>query len=184
MTYRLVSLFLLGLLFSNISIADQSNRYFLQPGDILSVSVWKEPDLQQLVLVRPDGGISFPLAGDMQVNHMSVEQLRAELATRLGKYIPDVQVSVALQELNGNQIYVMGKVNRPGVFPFVGAVDVVQALGMAGGMTTFADGDDIKILRRVENKVQAIPFRYSQVERGKKLEQNIVLQSGDTLIVP
>ena len=172
-------------LFTHLSTAiAQNSGYTLQPGDVLSVSVWKEEDLQQLVLVRPDGGISFPLVGDMQAKNKTIETIRLEITDKLEQYIPDVQVNVALQELNGNLIYVVGKVNRPGVFPFSGDVDVLQALGIAGGATAFASLNDIKILRRESGQLKAIHFRYGDIEKGKNLQQNIVLKSGDTVLVP
>lgn len=161
-----------------------SAGYTLQPGDVLSVSVWKEEDLQQLVLVRPDGGISFPLVGELKAQGATVEDLRREISRKLTKYIPDVQVSVALQELNGNLIYVVGKVNRPGVYPFSKNIDVMQALGMAGGANTFAALNEIKVLRREGQQLRSISFRYGDIEKGRSLDQNIVLQSGDTVVVP
>jgi len=168
---------------ANLVFAETAN-YFLQPGDVLSVSVWKEVDLQQSVLVRPDGGVSFPLVGDIQASGKTVEDVRKIITRKLAKLIPDVQVSVALQELNGNLIYVVGKVNRPGVFPFSRNVDVLQALGMAGGATAFAALNDIKVLRRTSGQLKSIQFRYADLEKGKNLQQNIILQSGDTVLVP
>ena len=126
----------------------------------------------------------FQLAGDLQAKDNSVDELRAQIATKLEKFIPDVQVSVALQELRGNSIFVVGKVNNPGVFPFNSNIDVVQALGMAGGTNAFAALNDIKVLRRENGQLKAIPFRYSDIAKGKNLQQNIVLHSGDTVIVP
>ncbi len=158
--------------------------YYLQPGDVLSVSVWKEEDLQQILLVRPDGGISFPLVGNIQASGKTVEDVRQVITRKLSQLIPDVQVSVALQELNGNLIYVVGKVNRPGVFAFSSNVDVLQALGMAGGATAFAALNDIKVLRRQSGQLKSIQFRYTDIEKGKNLQQNIILQSGDTVLVP
>ena len=179
----IISWLLSGILFLfNQAVADEA--YKLQPGDVLSITVWKEEDLQRVVLVRPDGGISFPLAGDLQAKDNSVDELRAQIATKLEKFIPDVQVSVALQELRGNSIFVVGKVNNPGVFPFNSNIDVVQALGMAGGTNAFAALNDIKVLRRENGQLKAIPFRYSDIAKGKNLQQNIVLHSGDTVIVP
>ncbi len=166
------------------SVFAQIDEYFLQPGDVLTVSVWKEVDLQQIVLVRPDGGISFPLVGDIQASGKTIEDVRQIITSKLTKLIPDVQVSVALQELNGNLIYVVGKVNRPGVYPFNKNVDVLQALGMAGGATAFAALNDIKILRRDQGQLNSIPFRYNDMEKGKNLKQNIILKSGDTVLVP
>ena len=175
---------LILLLFKANSLFAQNGDYYLQPGDVLSISVWKEEDLQQVVLVRPDGGISFPLTGDLQASGQTVEQVRQIITRKLSKLIPDVQVSVALQELNGNLIYVVGKVNRPGVFPFNQNVDVLQALGMAGGATAFAALNDIKVLRREGSQLKSISFRYGDMEKGKNLQQNIILQSGDTVLVP
>lgn len=167
----------------SVSHAEEST-YLLQPGDVLSVTVWKEEDLQRVVIVRPDGGISFPLAGEVHAKGASIEEVRQYITNKLEEFIPDVQVSVALQELNGNAVYVVGKVNSPGVFRFNKNIDVVQALGMAGGTNPFADLNDIKVLRRIDGELTAIPFRYSDITKGEKLEQNIILESGDTVIVP
>lgn len=176
---------LLSCLYACINVAFAAGPgYKLQPGDVLSISVWKEQDLQQAVLVRPDGGISFPLVGDLQAQGATVEDVRQQITRKLGRFIPDVQVSVALQELNGNLVYVVGKVNRPGVYPFSNNVDVMQALGMAGGANAFAALNEIKVLRRESGKLRSIAFRYSDIEKGRNLDQNIVLQSGDTVIVP
>ena len=158
--------------------------YTLNPGDILSISVWKEQDLQRQVIVRPDGAFSFPLTGDIQAEGRSIEQIRQAVAKRLEKFIPDPVVTVAVEGLGGNKVYVIGQVNRPGDFDASGQVDVMQALSMGGGTTTFANVDDIKILRRVGNKLIAIPFDYKDVEKGKRLNQNIVLEPGDVVVVP
>lgn len=158
--------------------------YTVQPGDTLTVSVWNEHELQAEVLVRPDGGLSFPLAGDIQVTGRTVEDLRQLLEKGLKRYIPDPVVSVAVKQIGGNFIYVIGKVNRPGQFPFSKALDVMQALSLAGGMTPYAAVNDIRILQRGAKGLKAIPFHYSDVEKGRELEQNIVLRSGDTVVVP
>jgi polysaccharide export outer membrane protein len=158
--------------------------YGIQPGDVLTVSVWKEEGLQSEVLVRPDGGISFPLVGDVSAAGKSVQQLSALISERLVKYIPDPVVTVSMKALSGNAVYVIGKVNKPGEFPVTHYVDVMQALSMAGGTNPFAALNDIKVLRRVGGKQSAISFRYGDVESGKKLEQNIILKSGDIIVVP
>ena len=158
--------------------------YHIQPGDVLHVSVWKEQDLQAEVLVRPDGAFSFPLAGDVDTRGQSVEDLRAELTKRLKRYIPDPVVTIAVRQIVGNRIFVLGQVNRPGDFQFSRPVDVMQALSMAGGTTSFAALNDIVILRRAGGKLQSIRFHYADVARGKDLAQNILLSSGDTIVVP
>ena len=163
----------------------EDSAYLIQPGDVLQVSVWKEVDLQGEVLVRPDGGISFPLVGDLSVEGLSVVQVTEQITQRIQKYIPDPVVTVATKQIGGNQIYVIGKVARPGNFPFSKSLDVMQALSLAGGTTTYASVSDIRILRRAANGQQtAIRFDYSDVENGKALNTNIVLHSGDVVVVP
>lgn len=158
--------------------------YKLQPGDLVSIAVWKEPELTTDVLIRPDGGLSFPLAGDIAAAGTTVAQLASTIDQRLRDYIPKPVVTVALKQIGGNRIYVLGKVNRPGEFPFARPIDVMQALALAGGATTYAELNDIHILRRESDNQVAIPFRYGDVERGRGLTQNVLLQSGDTVVVP
>lgn len=158
--------------------------YQVQPGDLLHVSVWKEEGLDLDVLVRPDGGFSFPLAGDVQASGKTVEQLRQEITQRLMRYIPGLVVTVAVKEINGNKIYVIGQVNKAGEFVVNPRVDVMQALSIAGGMTAFASAGDIFILRRQNGRQVALPFSYNDVVRGKNLDQNILLMSGDVVVVP
>ena len=179
-------LFLLSLPFTVTHAADDSatDLYLLQPGDVLQISVWKEEDMNNQVVVRPDGRINFPLVGEAQAAGKSVEALRLLIAEKLKKYIPDPVVSVSIQQLSGNIVYVIGKVNRPGPFQLVSNVDVMQALSMAGGMSTYAAVNKIKILRRKQGKLRAIPFEYGDVAKGKHLEQNIILQAGDVVVVP
>ncbi len=166
------------------SIVWAGDGYSLQPGDILEISVWKEPDLQREVLVRPDGGISFPLVGNIKAKNSSVQDVNKEITARLTKYIPDPVVTVSLKQMLGNRVYVVGKVLKPGEFVINRNVDVMQALSMAGGLNPFAAGDDIKILRRVNGVQKSIPFRYESIVEGKDLEQNIVLKAGDVVVVP
>lgn len=162
--------------------ADEAYR--VQPGDLLFISVWKEPELQKEVLVRPDGAISFPLSGEINSRNKTVEELRIELASRLSRYIPDLVVTVSVLEINGNKVFVIGQVNNPGEFVVNPRVDVMQALSMAGGTTPFADLKNIRILRRAGDRQSALEFRYDDVIRGRNLEQNIILQSGDVVVVP
>lgn len=164
--------------------AAATEGYQLQPGDILAVSVWKETELQAETLIRPDGRISFPLAGDLTAAGRTVEEIRADLEGRLRVLVPDAVVTVTLKLNAGNRVYVIGKVQRPGDFPINRPTDVMQALSLAGGGTPFADMDSIKVLRREGPRLIAIPFHYSAVERGRDLQQNIVLRSGDTVVVP
>lgn len=159
--------------------------YRINPGDVLQISVWKEEDLLRELLVNPDGHFAFPLAGDMVAEGKTVEEVRQELTAKLGRFIPDVVVNVAVRMIEGNKIYVLGQVNRSSEFVMNRSTDVMQALAIAGGPTPFANVDDIVVLRRGGDGRQiAIPFRYGEVRSGKKLDQNIVLRAGDTIVVP
>jgi len=172
-------------LLAGFAHADEPEPYRVQPGDVLMVSVWKEQDLMSEVLVRPDGGMSFPLVGDVRASGRTIDELRTLVDERLSKFIPDPSVTIAVKQIGGNRVYVLGKVNRPGAFEFSQPIDVMQALSLAGGATSFAALDDIQILRRDPAGKQASRrFRYSEVERGRGLEQNILLKSGDTVVVP
>jgi polysaccharide biosynthesis/export protein len=161
-----------------------SDGYLLRAGDSLVVSVWKETELQAEVLIRPDGGISFPLAGDMQAAGHTVAEVSAAVQAKVRVFIPDAVVTVAVKTAMGNQIFVIGKVNKPGNFLLSGPMDVMQALSLAGGVTPFASANSIRVLRRSGDHLTSLPFKYRQVSNGHKLEQNILLQSGDTVVVP
>ena len=158
--------------------------YRLQPGDVLEVTVWKEQELHGEVIVRPDGAMSFPLVGDVAAGGKTVDEVRSTLVERLKNYIPSPVVTVAVKSIGGNRIYVVGKVVRAGEFLFSSPLDVMQALSLAGGATSFAALNDIVILRRENGQQQAIHFQYADVARGKNLGQNIQLHSGDTVVVP
>lgn len=169
---------------SSAATPDAGVPYLLQAGDLLLLDVWKEKELQSEVLVRPDGGISFPLAGDLQAAGRTVEDLRTDLESRLKHYIPDALVTVGIKTVSGNRVYVIGKVNHPGDYMMVRSTDVTQAIALAGGTTPFADTDGIKVLRRDNGRQQVYSYHYTDIEHGKHLEQNIVLQGGDTVVVP
>ena len=158
--------------------------YTVQPGDKLQVSVWNEPELEREVLVAPDGGIAFPLVGEMSVTGKSIAEVRQEFSERLGRYIAEPIVTVTVSEVLGNKIYVLGQVRKPGQYVVNPMVDVMQALSMAGGTTPFASLNDILILRRRGSQQAAIRFRYEDVSSGRNLELNVILESGDVVVVP
>lgn len=158
--------------------------YQVQAGDVLIVSVWKEENMQREVLVRPDGQMSFPLVGSLQASGKTIPELQEEISKQLTKYIPDPVVTVEARNLSGNVIYVIGKVARPGPFQVGRYIDVTQALSMAGGTTTYAGVNKIKILRRQNGALTATPFKYGEIEKGEHLEQNIILKAGDVVLVP
>ncbi len=178
-----MSLLILVLFAGNDGLAAEPN-YRIGPEDILDISVWKEPDLQRQVTVRPDGGITFPLAGDLQVAGKTPSQVQDEIASKLRRYIPAAVVTVAVAEISGYRVYVLGKVNNPGQFVVGRYLDVMQALTLAGGLTPYASESKIKVIRRDSAGERVYPFEYNEVKRGENLRQNILLQSGDVVVVP
>jgi len=159
--------------------------YQLAPGDSLTISVWKEEGLQeQQYLISPDGTIIFPLVGTVLATGKTITELKDQLATKLADFISDPSVTVKLQNNQGNSFFVIGKVNKPGQIFSSRKIDVLQALSLAGGLTVFADADSISVLRRVGNETKVFPFDYSDVIQGEELQQNIMLEPGDTVTVP
>jgi len=172
-----------GLLLVSSALA-QEGGYTVKPGDTLNISVWKEPDLQGPVLVTPDGAFSFPLVGQVDARGKTVTELQNILSDKLKKYISDPVVTVSVQDIRGNKVFVIGQVNRPGEFIVNPRVDVMQALSMAGGTTPFASLGNIIILRRTGAQQEALRFDYTDLVKGRNLTQNIELRSGDIVVVP
>jgi polysaccharide biosynthesis/export protein len=158
--------------------------YEIGPEDLLEIVVWKEEGLKKEVLVRPDGGISFPLIGELQAGGKTPLQLQEEITQRLAKFIPRASVNVSVMKTASYKVYVVGRVNKPGEFTVGRRVDVLQALSMAGGLTPFAVAEEILVLRKANGKDARFRFDYTQVQRGIGLSQNIQLKSGDTVVVP
>lgn len=156
-------------------------EYIIGPEDLLVVSVWKDAALTIKATVRSDGKISVPLINDVQASGLTVLQLKDEITSRLKEFMPEVEVTVVVEQMNSNRIYVQGEITHPGPLPFNGDLTVIQALAMAGGLTPYADRDSIIIIRADGEKLK---FNYNQVIRGKKTEQNVKLKRWDTIIVP
>lgn len=181
---------LAGLLVAALSAGGASAQqvagleYRIGPEDVLHISVWKEEDLDRKVLVRPDGGVSFPLVGDIQVSGRTPLEVQDEIRSRLERYVPDAEVTVAVDKISGYTIFVLGEVKEPGQFTLGRYVDVVQALTLAGGTTPYASESKIQILRRQDGREVVFRFSFSDIKRGRSLDKNIVLQSGDVVVVP
>jgi polysaccharide export outer membrane protein len=158
--------------------------YRLSPGDKLAVSVWGEDKLKQDVIVLPNGSITFPLAGQVDVAGLDTTAVEEKIAAKLVKYIPDPQVSVVVTGTDGNLVYVQGKVLKPGSVHLSGQTSVLQVLSVAGGLDKFADKDEIKVVRLTGTKQQILPVNYSDLMSGRDMSTNILLQAGDTLVVP
>ena len=164
------------------TVADSS--YIIGPMDILEIQVWREPDFSRQVLVRPDGKITFPLIGDIQASGMNTLGLKALLAEKLKGFVDDPEVTVIVVESRSKIFYIIGRVNRPGTYPLSPNMTVLQALSVAGGFGEWAHKDNIRIIRRSDGKEEILPFDYDKVISGKNLEQNILLESNDTIVVP
>lgn len=168
------------------SKAERDRIYRVGPGDKLEILVWKDDYHSRKVVVQPDGYITFPLAGDVKAMGNTIPQIRAEITRRIREYLPDTQIIVILEEANSYKVYVIGKVNNPGEFGAQRPVNVLQALAMAGGFDNLAisNPNNIKIIRNTAGGQQAISFDYNDVKKGKDLETNVFLNSGDVVVVP
>jgi polysaccharide biosynthesis/export protein len=164
--------------------------YRINGGDLLHISVYGEQNLNQDVAVQPDGGISFPLVGNLDARGLTLKELQTKIADNLrqSEYFPnltDNEVTVAMVKASGNSVSVVGQVRTPGTFFYDTQLDVMQALSLAGGLTPFASKSNIKILRRDQaGKQVAILFDYSEIEDGEQLDKNILLRGGDVVVVP
>ncbi len=182
-----LALFLLILVSNGVQAEtneESTGVYEIGPGDVLNISVWKEEGMDQQILVRPDGEITFPLVGEIQAGGLTTRMLSDALIEKLKKYIPNPSVTVSVLQAISNKVYVIGKVNRPGEFAATAYMDVLQALTMAGGLTPYADSDEIKIIRRTATGTKMKLFDYDEVISGEQLEMNIILKAGDTVVVP
>lgn len=168
-----------------VALAQPSGPYKLRHGDALMVSVWKDEALQMEVRVLPDGSITFPLAGRVEVAGLSTTEAEQRVAEKLKKYIPEAVVTVVITAAEGNRVYVIGKVVNPGAVVMTSPeTSVLQMLSQVGGLDRFADGNAIRVLRNTAQGPQILPVRYNDLVKGAQLESNVVLMPGDTILVP
>jgi polysaccharide biosynthesis/export protein len=165
-------------------VATQDPNYVIGSQDMLDISVWREPDFSRTVPVRPDGKISLPLLNDMQATGLTPSQLAAELTKSLNKFVTNPQVTIIVTQINSQRFYVLGEAARPGAYTLIPEMTILQALSNAGGFTPYANSKKIYLLREENGKQQKLLFNYKDVISGKRTEQNIVLKSGDTIVVP
>jgi polysaccharide export outer membrane protein len=161
------------------------DTYVIGADDVLSINVWKEPEVSRTVPVRSDGKISLPLAGEVQASGETPRQLEKELATKLQSFISEPEVTVIVTEVKSQKFNILGQVSKPGTYPLTNASTVLDAIAIAGGFRDFAKQKSIYILRQNPDGGQSrLPFNYKDVIRGKNSEQNIKLQPRDTIVVP
>jgi polysaccharide export outer membrane protein len=168
---------------------DSPGGFLLGPEDVLEIAVWKNQDLTKTVIIRPDGLISMPIIGDIQAAGLSTNELAQRIADRLRQFVQNPAVSVHVKELNSYSVFVVGEVVKPGKFQLKSYVTVLQAISMAGGFTDYAKKNRLQVVRMKSNgdgKVREthIPIHYEQVVAGSSESGNIILHSGDTVVVP
>ena len=169
---------------SSTKPATQDKNYIIGPEDVLDIDVWKQPNLSRTVPVRPDGKISLPLLGDIQAAGVTPTELGTSIQKMVQKYVSNPQVTVIVTAINSQRIYVLGEVNHPGAEQLFPNMTPLQALSAAGGFTQFAKRNQVYVLRREGGKEKRYKFDYKAALQGDPSRQTIILQPGDTIIVP
>jgi len=164
--------------------ADSNAEYVIGQGDVLVISLWKDDALTKEVTVLPDGTITFPLVGEIQASGKKISTLKKDIESKIKRYVPDPVLTIMVKVPSSMSFYVIGRVNKPGQYPLVGSLNVIQGLAIAGGPTPFASTSGIKILRAMGDSTMVMMFDYDDVAKGKHLEQNITIKRGDVIIVP
>ena len=159
--------------------------YVIGPEDVLQVTVWKNDNLSRVVPVRPDGKISLPLLHDVQAAGLTTMQLRDKVSKALAEFMPNPEVSVIVTDIRSFRVSVMGEVQRPGVLLLKSSTTVLEAIAMAGGFRDFASPSKIVVVRKdAAGQTQKIPFNYNKAIRNGEVEDNILLKTGDVIVVP
>ena len=162
-----------------------SADYVIGLEDILSVNVWKEPELSvKEVVVRPDGKISLPLVSDIQASGLTPKQLRDQITNRLKEFVAAPNVTVVVLKVGSQSVSIVGQVMRPGVYYLGSPLTVVELLARAGGLREEAKKKKISIIRQENGQTSHFLFNYQDVSNGTNLQQNIFLRNGDQVIVP
>jgi polysaccharide biosynthesis/export protein len=158
--------------------------YVVGAEDVLAIVFWREKDMSAEVAVRPDGKISLPLLNDVEAAGFTPEQLRERVAAAATKFVEDPTVTVVVKQINSRKVFITGQVGKPGPYPLSAPMTVLQLIAVAGGINEYADSENIAIMRVEQGRPVAIRFNYKDVAKRKKLQQNIELRPGDTVIVP
>jgi polysaccharide biosynthesis/export protein len=158
--------------------------YVIGTDDVLSIVYWKDKDMSADAKVRPDGRIALPLINEVQAAGLTPEQLHKKLTEESKKYMEDANITVVVREINSRKAFITGEVNKPGPYPLTAPTTVMQLISMAGGLREYADAKKIMIMRNDNGRQISLPFNYKDVASGKRLQQNIELKPGDTVVVP
>ena len=153
--------------------------------DVLAIHVWKEPEISRAVSVRPDGKISLPLIGELKASGLTPRALQTEVAARLRSYLFEPEVTVIVQEIRSQRFNIVGEISRPGTYPLLKPMTVLDAIALAGGFRDFAKITKIYVLRlRPDGSRMRSLFNYKGVIKGDKFYQNLELEPHDTIVVP
>jgi len=158
--------------------------YVIGTDDLLSIVYWKDKEMSADAKVRPDGRIALPLINEVQVAGLTPEQLQKRLTEESKKYMEDASITVVVREINSRRVFITGEVNKPGPYPLTSPTTVLQLISLAGGLREYADAKKIVIMRNENGRQISLPFNYKEVASGKKLQQNVELKPGDTVVVP
>ena len=158
--------------------------YTIGLGDVLGVLFWRDPEMTGDVTVRPDGMITLPLIGDLQAVGLTPQGLGDKIQQAASKYFDDVTVTLIVRQINSRQVFITGMVAVPGAYPLTGPRTVVQLIALAGGLLEYADETKILIIRVEQGRTRPVKFNYKWITEGKRLDQNILLEPGDTVVVP
>jgi polysaccharide export outer membrane protein len=170
---------------AHASAADVTKDFVIGPEDTLSINVWREPELSvKEVVVRPDGKISIPLVSDIQASGFTPQQVQDKLAEKLKEFVASPVVTVTVIRISSLSVSIVGEVQKPGAYPLVFPMTVLELLARAGGVTLDAKAKKIKIIRKEGANTLQFPFNYKDVKNGKNLQSNIVLKNRDVVIVP
>lgn len=169
---------------SSIQPTNTGDDFIIGKEDVLLVSVWREPELSNTVVVRPDGKISVPLINEIQASGLTTKQLQDQIAEKLKEFVAGPVVTVIVKEIHSQVVHIMGQVGKAGAYPFGTPITVVELISRAGGFKDYAKVKKIRILRTENGQQRQFSFNYKDFVNGKKIEQNVLLKNGDIVVVP
>jgi len=158
--------------------------YVIGADDVLAILFWRDKEMSGEVVVRPDGKITLPLINDVVAAGLTPDALRQRIVAEATRFLEEPSATVVVKQINSRKVFITGEINKPGPYSLTSPVSVIQLISLAGGLREYANQEQIVIMRVENGKPVALPFDYAAVAKGKKLQQNIMLKPGDTVLVP
>ena len=159
-------------------------NYVIGPDDVLGIVYWRDKEMSTDARVRPDGRIALPLINEVHAAGLTPEELQKKITEESKKYMEDASITIVVKEINSLKVFITGQVGKPGTYPLTSVTTVIQLIALAGGLNEYANAKNIMIMRKAGEKQVSLKFNYREVASGKKLEQNVELKPGDTVVVP